>query len=124
MEQGGPYGLKPMRKLANAVRYAYDKTIKTVTIGFLDQKKRGMAKKQAEGFKISVTTRMRRMLFAAGFPLAKGTTELTVPPRPIVAPIFAREQKNIVQNIRLKILDNIKRYVSGKFKWSGGDLSA
>jgi hypothetical protein len=112
VEQASP--VKPLQKLAGATRYYYDDAIKTVTIGFLDQKRRGLGKMHAAGFKIPVTGRMRKMMFAAGFPLAKGTTELRVPARPVVRPVFERERGNIIRNVREKTINNIYRYLTGK----------
>lgn len=112
----GETPLRPLRKLAGATRYIYDDSIKTATVGFLDQKKRGLGKMHAAGFKIQVTDRMRRMLFAAGMPLKKGTNELDVPARPVVAPVFEREKKTIINNIKNKTLRNIYRYLTGKGK--------
>ncbi len=106
----------PLQRLAGAVRYYYDNTIKTITIGFLDQKKRGLAKLHAGGFRIPVTDKMRKMAFAAGFPLAKNTKELNVPARPVVGPVFMREKTNIVRNVQEKSLRNIYRYLTGKTK--------
>jgi hypothetical protein len=106
----------PLQKLAGAVRYYDDDNTKTITIGFLDQQKRGLAKMQAGGYKIQVTSRMRKMLFAAGMPLAKGTTELTVPPRPVVSLVFNRERQNIINNIKIKTMNNIYRYFTNKGK--------
>ena len=86
-----------------------------MTIGFLDQKKRGLAKKQAEGFTNKVDSKMRKLLAANGFPVKEGTV-LKVPPRPVVAPVFAKEKANILKNVQIKSINNIYRYLTGKGK--------
>lgn len=103
----------PLQKLAGATRYFYDAGEKLVTIGFLDQKKRGLAKMHAQGFEIDVSSeRSRRFHFAVRMPLAKGTTKLKVPPRPVVSVVFEREGKQIRQNVYSKVFANIGRYLA------------
>jgi len=106
----------PLQRLAGATRYFYSQSDKSVLIGFLDQKNRGLGKMHAAGFTIQITSRMRKMLFAVGMPLAKGTMQLKVPGRSVVAPIFIREQMNIRRNVAFKSLDNLTRYLAGKNK--------
>jgi hypothetical protein len=110
-----PGGVKPLRKLAGATRYYYDDSIKTVTIGFLDTKKRYLAKKHAEGFTMTVDSRMRKLLAMYGFPVKQGTV-LKVPARPVVGPVFEREKANIIKNIQRNAVNNIYRYLTGKGK--------
>jgi hypothetical protein len=110
-----PGGQRPLARLAGATRYYYDDSTKSVTIGFLDQKKRGLAKKHAEGYTQKVDSRMRKLLAAHGFPVREGTT-LKVPPRPVVAPVFEKEKGNIIKNIQEKAINNIYRYLTGKGK--------
>jgi hypothetical protein len=108
--------LSPLLKLAGASRYDYDPQIKTMTIGFLDQRMRGLAKRHAAGYETPVTPRMRKMAFSLGFPLKKSTQRLKTPPRPVIGPVFRREQANIRKNVAFKSLDNITRYLAGKYK--------
>ena len=110
-----PGGIKPLAKLAGATRYYYDDSIKTVTIGFLDTKKRYLAKKHAQGFTYTVDRRMGKYLAAHGFPVKTGTV-LKVPPRPVVSPVFEKEKANIIKNIKDKTINNIYRYLTGKGK--------
>jgi hypothetical protein len=105
----------PLQKLAGASRYFYNPGEKLVTIGFLDPRKRGLAKMHAQGFEIDVSSeRSRRLHFAARMPLKKGTTKLRVPPRPVVSVIFEREGKQIRQNVYEKVFSNIGRYLANK----------
>lgn len=106
----------PLQKLAGASCYRYDDSTKTVTIGFLDQRKRGLGKMHAAGYKIEISDRMRKLLFASGMPLKKETTELTVPARPVVGFVFEREKKNIVNNIKVRVVNNIYRYLTNREK--------
>ncbi len=110
-----PGGIKALRKLAGATRYYYNASIKTVTIGFLDQRNKGLGKMQAKGFTKTVDRRMGRLLAAYGFPVKTGTV-LVTPARPVVAPIFAQEEKNIYRNIRTNAVNNIYRYLTGRPK--------
>jgi hypothetical protein len=117
-----PGGVKPLRKLAGATRYYYDDTIKTVTIGFLDTKKRYLAEKHAEGFTKTVDRRMGRLLAMYGFPVRTGTI-LKVPARPVVGPVFEREKANIKAHIQQSAVNNIYRYLTGKPKdWDKQDF--
>jgi hypothetical protein len=109
-----PGGIRPLRKLAGGTRYEYNDSVKTVTIGFFKMPWREIAEQHATGFKTPVNNRMRKMMFAAGFPLAKGTQELTVPARPVVGPIYKREKDNIIRNVQDKTITNIYRYLTGK----------
>jgi len=110
-----PGSVKPFRKLAGATRYYYDDSVKTVTIGFLDTKKRYLAKKHAEGFTMTADRRMGKLLAAYGFPVKTGTV-LKVPARPVVGPVFEREKGNIKTNIQQSTVNNIYRYLTGRPK--------
>jgi hypothetical protein len=107
---------KPLQRLAGSIRYRYDDSIKTVTVGPLDTKWRGLMKMHAQGFSTNITPRSRRYHFAVGMPLAKGTTQLKTPPRPIIAKIFEMEKNQIVKNVQEKTQRNIYRYLTGKSK--------
>jgi hypothetical protein len=108
-------GIGPLRKLAGATRYTYDDTTKTVTIGFLDPGKRGLAQKHAAGYTQKVDRKMGKLLAAHGFPVKTGTV-LKIPPRPVVAPVFRMEEKNLIKNIHEKVANNIYRYLTGRDK--------
>jgi hypothetical protein len=109
-------GMKPLQRLAGSIRYTYDDSIKTATVGPLDPKWRGLMKKHAAGYTTPIDNRMRKMMFAAGFPLSKGTIQLKVPPRPIVSKVFEKEKATIMKNVAEKALRNIYRYLTGKSK--------
>jgi len=109
--------VKPLARLAGSIRYRYDDSMKTTTIGPLsDPKWEGLFRMHAQGFNINITPRSRRFHFAVGMPLAKGTTQLRVPPRPIIAQIFQRERDQIIKNVQEKTQRNIYRYLTGKSK--------
>jgi hypothetical protein len=105
----------PLLKMAAATRYKYDKDMDMVSIGFIQRagvsdnmlKLAGM---HAKGFKTRITPKMRKMLFALGFPIKKSTTILETPARPVIEPIFRQEEKNIMRNIELKFFSNLNRY--------------
>lgn len=106
----------PLSKLAGAVRYKYDDDMQMVDIGFIqsagvsDSMLR-LARMHAEGYKTPVTPRMRKMLFALGFPVKKTTTKLETPARPVIEPIFEQERDNIMGNIERKFIAAINRYL-------------
>lgn len=103
----------PLQKLAGASRYFFNAAEKMVTVGFLASKARWLAKRHAQGFEIDVSSaRARRFHFAARMPLAKGTTKLKVPPRPVVSVIFEREGRQIRQNVYGKVFANVGRYLA------------
>ena len=105
--------MHPLQKLAGATRYFYNKGEKMVTVGFLASQARWLAKRHAQGFEIDVSSaRARRFHFAARMPLAKGTTKLKVPPRPVVSVIFEREGRRIRQNVYEKVFANVGRYLA------------
>jgi hypothetical protein len=108
--------VNPLQRLAGSIRYQYNDAIKTATVGPLDEKWRGLMKMHAQGFSLNITPRSRRFHFAVGMPLAKGTTQLRVPPRPIIAMIFQRERDQIIKNVQEKTHRNIYRYLTGKSK--------
>ena len=107
----------PLSRLAGAVRYEYDDDLQMVSIGFLQSAgvSEGMLKlagMHAKGFKTQITPKMRRMLFALGFPVKKSTTTLESPARPVIEPIFRQEEGDIMRNIEIKFFANMDRYWS------------
>lgn len=113
---------KPLARLAGAVRYNYDKDLEAVSIGFI--RNRGvsdnmlkLARLHAKGEETNVTPRMRRMLFALGFPIKKTTTTLETPARPVIEPVFQMEKDTIVQNIERKFLAATLRYMGAGDKY-------
>ncbi len=106
----------PLTKLAGAVRYKYDPEEKMVSIGFLHEQgvSDGMlrlALMHAKGYKTRITPKMRKMLFALGFPVKKSTTTLETPARPLIEPVFREEKSDIMINIERKFFKNLDRYM-------------
>jgi len=109
---------KPMLRLAQAVRYDYDKDVQVVSIGFVrgrgvSSKLLRLAKLHAEGYETRITPRMRKMMFALGFPVKKSTTRLATPARPVIEPVFREEKDNIMRNVEAKFMAAINRYTGG-----------
>lgn len=109
----------PLAKLAGAIRYHWSDEDATLTVGFTKaisgwkrKKMRQFLHLQAEGYATRITPRMRKFLFAVGFPVKKSTTRLVTPPRPLVEPVFKAEKERILANIPLKFANNIARYMS------------
>lgn len=114
--------LAPLSKLYGAVRYEYDDETQTMNIGFLQSAgvSAGMlklARMHAQGFETPITPRMRKMLFALGFPIKKSTTTLKTPARPVIDPVFQQEKNNITRNLELKFFKSLERY------WNKHDYS-
>jgi len=105
----------PLSKLAGAVRYKYDPDDQAVSIGFIQSggvspamiKLAGM---HAKGFETRITPKMRKMLFALGFPVKKSTGSLESPARPVIDPVFRQEEGDIMRNIESKFMSSILRY--------------
>ena len=108
----------PLLKLAGGTRYYYDPGMMTATIGFMSSRSPGattiLAKKHAMGFSVPVTKRSRRRAFGLGFPLSKEKTQIKIPARPVVGPVFEQEKGAIVQNVNHGVLSNIQSLVAGR----------
>jgi hypothetical protein len=108
---------QPISRMANAIGYTFDETTGTLDISF--QKNLGsranrlryLMHKQAEGGMTIMTPRMRRMLFAMGFPVTKGLTSLIMPQRPLFQPVFDAQKDTIIAMIQQKFNANIQRYM-------------
>lgn len=105
----------PLAKLAGAVRYSYNSDMQQVNIGFTEspqvsRKLIAFALRQAKGFETPITPKMRKLLFAVGFPIKKSTTSFKTPPRPVVGPVFEQEKNRISQNLERKFLESLQRY--------------
>jgi hypothetical protein len=109
-------GGKALQRLASGATYQYHAGAQTVTVGFISAKVMSLMKKAAAGFKTVVTPRMRRMAFAIGFPLRKGTTTLVTPPRSVVPQVFKAERPKMVSNVRDKVAAKIIGHMVGKAK--------
>lgn len=102
----------PLAKWAGGIRYVYDDDTDSIQIGFINRNTifEKLVKKHAEGFKVRLTPRARKFLFALGFPIKKETKSFEVPARPIIDPVFDKEQSKVFPNISAKFLKNIDRY--------------
>lgn len=108
----------PLLKLKGAVRYRLDKEEMYANIGFIGDDAKGyrlqrIVSHAAKGFRTPLTGRMRRFAFGLGFPLRKETNELVAPARPLMRPIFEKEEGNIVRNLSIRVVNNITRYRHG-----------
>lgn len=107
-------GAKPLKRLASGARYTYMAGAKTVTIGFISARVMYLMKKAAEGFKTTITPKMRKMAFAIGFPLGKGTTTFVTPPRSVVPQVFRAEKPRMIDNVRNKVSADIIGHLAGR----------
>jgi hypothetical protein len=113
---------EPLARLAGAVRYEYDKDLELVSIGFIrsagvSDRMLSLARLHAKGETTRITPRMRRMLFALGFPVKKSTTQLETPARPVIEPVFRAEKDTIIKNLERKFLAATLRYMGAGDKY-------
>jgi hypothetical protein len=95
------------------VRYNYNPQKMQLTVGFLGRTApfakmlQGGLLGGAGSFPFKrrqpVTPAMRRMFWAAGIPIAKETKFIENEPRPLVAPLFAQKENEIVQRVEYRI---------------------
>ena len=80
---------EPFSRMVNMVRYGVDPEDNMVEVGFLNPKRNIYIwlKQHEKGYSVQVTPRMRKMLFAWGFPIKAETKKLDIPARPWVKPI-------------------------------------
>lgn len=108
--------LQPFSRFVNMVRYKTDPEDVLVEIGLLRPKAnywQWMAKNTA-GWSTAVTPRMRRMLFAAGFPIARETRQLKTPARKWIDVVRARWESKATEYFEKKFWEAYERYTSGK----------
>ncbi len=81
--------LNPFSRFVNMIRYSVDAEDNLVEIGVLKPKPiyHIWFRKNMAGFDTPVTPRMRRFLFASGFPIRKETTSLQTPARPWIGKV-------------------------------------
>ena len=109
----GMYGRRAMGRLVGAVRYRKSTDGMRVRVGFLrsiNARATQLARQQAQGFTTRVTPRMRRMAFAMGFPLRKGTSVLRTPPRPWIGPVFRHERRALPRRFEQRYEKALARY--------------
>ncbi len=111
--------LQPISRMANAIGYNFDDVTGTLDVTFQKglfggsqgSRMRYLMHKQAEGGSTVITPRMRRFLFAMGFPVSKGLQSLIMPQRPLFQPVFDAQKSIIVDMIKQKFNANIQRYL-------------
>jgi len=113
----------PQDRIKNAIGYLYDENTQTVDVSFQNglfkskrDRLRFLLHLQAEGYTKVITPRMRKMLFAMGFPIRKGTTMLKVPKRESIQPVFDQQKNTIVKNLDEKFAAAMNRYIFGGSK--------
>lgn len=112
----------PQAKLRNIIGYQFDEDTTSVDIsiqpaaGSRRNRLRYLMHLQSEGYSKAITPRMRKMLFALGFPIKKETTQLTTPQRALFQPVFDQQKETIIRNIDQKFQDALNRYIFGGMK--------
>lgn len=105
---------RPLEKLATGARYTYQAGAKTVTIGFISARVMYLMKRAAAGYVTAITPKMRKMAFAIGFPLKKGTAAFVTPARPVVPEVFRAERGRMISNVREKVIGHIVGHLVGR----------
>lgn len=112
----------PQARIRNIIGYKFDESTLSVDIsvqpsaGTRRNRLRFLMHLQSEGYSRTITPKMRKMLFALGFPVNRQTRELTTPQRALFQPVFDHQKNTIVNNINQKFQDAIRRYIFGGFK--------
>jgi hypothetical protein len=107
-----PKTVNPLLKFKGGLRYQVDKDQKLLSVGFVGAGApfRQILNKQARGYSVPVTRKMQKLFFALGLPVSKDTTELEIPGRPLIEPVFEAERENIARNLERKFFANLSRY--------------
>lgn len=126
-----PSRTSPLQALGRYSRYVYDPDTGTIRVGLgktnkgkagaFDLSLQEMQKKHEEGLTKTITPEMRvvlRSLFlkAKLKPLKVTTTTITIPPRPIIGPIFERAKNFAPRHFQEKFFAALDRYMKGTAK--------
>jgi hypothetical protein len=108
----------PQAKIKNAIGYTYDEDTNSVDVSFQNgifrtkrDRLRFLMHLQSEGYSKVITPKMRKMLFALGFPVKKETTHLKTPKRESIQPVFEQQKHTIVKNLDAKFQSALDRYI-------------
>jgi hypothetical protein len=109
---------EPLGRMRSSIRYKVDVEDDFVEVGFIDPQDKyyKWVRKQAQGYTVPVTRRMRKKFFALGFPLAKGTTQLKVPGRPWVSRVEDEWRGKMIPFFEEKFWSSYNRYQTGAAK--------
>lgn len=109
---------EPLARLRSSIRYKVDVEDDFVEVGFINPQDKyyKWVRKQAQGFTVPVTARMRKKFFALGFPIAKGTTQIKVPGRPWVSRVKDKWRGKITPFFETKFWASYNRYQTGASK--------
>jgi hypothetical protein len=116
--KGGAKALKtdktPLAKLANAVRYKAQEAggagggvAVNVRIGFLTSRAAKLAEYHATGGTMPVTSKMRRLIYAAG--LSIHASSIKVPKRRHVEPVYEQNKELIAANVSKRVADALNK---------------
>ena len=109
---------EPFSRMVNMVQYQVDHEDGIVEIGFrnLQPRYHHLLKIHDVGYEVQITPRMRKFLYAWGFPVKKETTKLKTPPRPWVKPIKRIWEQKAARWFEAKFWDSYDRYKAGRRK--------
>ncbi len=91
----------PFQKFKGALRYRVDDDGLGMEVGFIETsfEFERIIERHAAGFTNPITAKARRFAFAMGLPVSKGKSSFHVPARPLVGPVWRREEGESVRNI-------------------------
>lgn len=98
---GGKAGKSP-------IAYHVDKGQGKLTVGWMGFQARRIAARLQAGFRISVSTKMRKHFFASGLSLLKSSID--VPGRPLVEPVWQDEGPDVLRRLELRIHAYVRGY--------------
>ncbi|MDX9788893.1 MAG: hypothetical protein RBT11_19105 [Desulfobacterales bacterium] len=106
---------EPFSRFVNMVRYSVDPEDTMVEIGLLKPKPIYYVwmKKNVAGFGTKITPKMRRFLFASGFPVRKETDTLKTPARPWVDVVRKRWEQKATNHFEKKFWEAYDKYATG-----------
>jgi hypothetical protein len=108
----------PFARFVNMIRYTVDTEDNLVEIGVLKPKPIYYTwfRRNVEGFGTPVTPRMRKFLFATGFPIRKETTSLRTPARPWIGKVGESWREKATPYFEQKFWLAVNRYRTGGSK--------
>jgi len=95
---------EPLSRLINAIRSEVNEPNASVRIGFLKQSLWDMMTRVATGREVTISDRMRRMLYGIGVGGIGSLSKLKMPARPLVGPVYEEKKVEIPYYFKTKML--------------------
>jgi len=110
--------LEPFARFISMIRYKVDSQDLFVEIGLLNPKPAyyKWMRLNTAGFSTPITRRMRKMMFAIGFPVRAQTSVLRTPPRPWIGKVNEQWKRKAATVFENKFWAAVRRYRDGGAK--------